>query len=146
MTLIELAVVVAIIGVIAMIAMPRFYNMVSTLRARGAADQLATDIAYTRLNAVRNGRTASLTVNGTQYTIAVENEDGTTFKSLRTVDLASTYSGTTVTVTGGNGRIAFDSRGMLRANSASEFAVIRGDRRQRLTVNAIGKVFREKTQ
>lgn len=144
MTLVELAVVIAIIGIVTMMAAPRFYNMISTLRARGAADQLVSDVAYTRLNAVRNGRTASLTISGgNSYSMVVENTDGSTFRTLRTVNVASSYPGTTLAGESGNGRIAFDSRGMLRSNSTSGVTVSRGGRSQRLLVNAVGRVIRD---
>jgi prepilin-type N-terminal cleavage/methylation domain-containing protein len=144
-SLAELLIVLVIVGLVLVMAMPRAFNLVSALRARGAADQLAADIAYTRLNAVRSGRTASLTLAGTQYTIVVENTNGSTFQALRTVNLTTNYPGTAVTATGGT-RLAFDSRGLLRPNGPSDITVSRGGRSQKLTVNAIGRVTRENIQ
>ncbi len=146
MTLVELAVVVVIAGVIIMLAIPRYLNLVSYLRSQGAANQLVSDIAYARMTALREGRTTSLTISSTQYTIVVENSDQTVFKTLRTVDVASTYSGTTLTADGGNGRIAFDSRGMLRSNSTAGVTLARGSRSQHLALNATGRVIRDANQ
>jgi prepilin-type N-terminal cleavage/methylation domain-containing protein len=146
MTLIEIAVVVAIMGVLAVMAMPRFLNLVSYLRSQGAANQLVSDIAYTRMSALREGRTASLTISGTRYTIVVENADATVFKTLRTVDLESSFSGTTLAADGGTGRIAFDSRGMLRSTSATGVTLARGGRSQHLSLNATGRLIRDTNQ
>jgi hypothetical protein len=121
-------------------------NWVSALRVGGAAGQLTADIAYTRMLAVREGRTAALTLSGTNYTIVVENSDGSVRRTLRTVKVASTYAGTTVTGSGGNGRVAFDSRGLLKANSTSEITLSRLGRQQRLTISSIGRVIRETAQ
>jgi Tfp pilus assembly protein FimT len=136
-------VVVIIVGLIAAMAVPRFTNYVSTLRVGGAANQIASDIAYTRMTAVREGRTASLTVSGTTYTIVVENTDGSVRRTLRTVKVANTYAGMTITGDGNNGRLAFDSRGVLKANSTGGVTLSRLGRSQHLTVSSIGRVIRD---
>lgn len=145
-SLVEMMVVVIIIGIVAAMAVPRFTNWVSALRVDGAASQLAADIAYTRMMAVREGRTASLTLSGTDYTIVTENPDGTVRRPLRTVKVANTYAGTTVTGEGGNGRVAFDSRGVLKSNSTSAITLARLGRSQRLRISAIGRVTRDQAQ
>jgi prepilin-type N-terminal cleavage/methylation domain-containing protein len=145
-TLVEMMVVVIIIGLVSAMAIPRFTNWVSALRVGGAANQIASDVAYTRMMAVREGHTASMTLSGTTYTIVVENTDGSVRRTLRTVKVANTYSGTTVTGEGGNGRVAFDSRGMLKSNSTSAITMSRLGRSQRLTISAIGRVTRETAQ
>jgi prepilin-type N-terminal cleavage/methylation domain-containing protein len=144
-TLIEVMIVVAIIGLLSAMAFPRFTNWASALRAKGAANQTAADISYTRMAAVREGRTAALTVNGNTYTITVENTDGTTFKTLRTVRIQDSYPGTTIGTTGGT-RIAFDSRGMRKDGSSSTVTLTRDGRSQRLQVSIIGRVIRDTPQ
>ena len=144
--MVEVMIVVVIIGIVAAMAVPRFTNWVSALRVDGAASQVAADIAYTRMLAVREGRTASLTLSGTDYTIVTENTDGTVRRTLRTVKVANTYAGTTVTGEGGNGRVAFDSRGVLKANSTSAITLARLGRSQRLNISAIGRVTRDQAQ
>jgi prepilin-type N-terminal cleavage/methylation domain-containing protein len=141
-TLMEIMIVVAIIGLLSAMAFPRFANWTSALRAKGAASQVAADIAYTRMTAVREGRTAVLTVNGNNYTMTVENPDGTVFKTLRTVRVQDSYPGTTIGTTGGT-RIAFDSRGMRKDGSGSTLTLTRNDRSQTLQVTIIGRVVRD---
>jgi Tfp pilus assembly protein FimT len=145
-TLVEIMVVVIIMGLISAMAIPRFANYVSSLRVGGAAGQLTADIAYTRMMAVREGRTASLTLTDSSYVIAVENTDGSVFRALRTVMVQNTYAGTTLAGDGGNGRVAFDSRGLLRPNSTAAITVSRLGRSQRLAISGIGRVIRETPQ
>ncbi|HEV7586900.1 MAG TPA: GspH/FimT family pseudopilin [Longimicrobium sp.] len=146
-TLMEMMVVVVIIGLILAMAGPRTFNYVSALSSGSAASQLSADIAYTRMMAVREGRTAVLTLtDATTYTIVVENLDGTVFRTLRTVRLANSFPGTTVAGDGGVGRLAFDSRGILKANSARGVTLTRGARSQRLAITLIGRVTRDAAQ
>jgi len=144
-TLMEMMVVVIIIGLLLASAGPRMYNYVSAMRAGSAASQLAADIAYARMMAVREGHTAVLTLtDATTYTITVENTDGTLFRTLRTERLANSFPGTTLAGDGGVGRVAFDSRGILKsATSTTGITVTRGDRSQRLAITLTGRVTRD---
>lgn len=143
----EVMIVVVIIGIVAGIVVPRMYNYVSTLSAGGAASELAADIAYTRMTAVREGHTTSLTVTTPSvYTIQVENTDGSLLRSLRTVRFGVMYPGTTVAGEAGNGRVAFDSRGLLKNGSTTALTMTRGSRSQKLTISAIGRIIREAAQ
>jgi Tfp pilus assembly protein FimT len=144
-TLLELTVVTLIVGIIASLTIPRFNNYVSSLRAGGAASQIGADIASARMTAVREGRTTSLTLSGTTgYVLAVENTDGTVLRTLRTVRLTSSYPG--ISVVGNANALKFDSRGIVRANGITQLTLSRGDRQQRLTINALGRVHRETAQ
>jgi Tfp pilus assembly protein FimT len=143
----EMMVVVIIIGLILAMAGPKMFNYVSAMSAGSATSQLSADIAYTRMMAVREGRTAVLTLtDATTYTITVENLDGSVFRTLRTVRLANNFPGTTLTGDGNVGRLAFDSRGILKANSATGVTVTRGERTQRLAITLIGRVTRDAAQ
>jgi prepilin-type N-terminal cleavage/methylation domain-containing protein len=146
-SLMEMMVVVIIIGIIAAMAVPRTLNYVSALRAGNATNQVAADIAYTRMMAVREGHTAVLTLtDATTYTITVENLDGSVRRTLRTVRLANSFPGTTVAGDNGIGRLAFDSRGIMKANSATGVTLTRGARSQRLAITLVGRVTRDAAQ
>jgi Tfp pilus assembly protein FimT len=142
----EIMIVVLVVGLVAAMAFPRFANLSSSLRSRGATNQLAADIGYTRMMAVREGHTASLTIAGNNYTIAVENTDGSVRRTLRTVRIQDSFNGTTLAADGGNGRFAFDSRGVLKSNSGAGVTVTQGSRTQHITVTAIGRVTRDAAQ
>jgi prepilin-type N-terminal cleavage/methylation domain-containing protein len=147
-TLTEIMIVVIIMGLVAAMAMPKFSNWVSSLRAQGAASQLQADIAYTRMSAVREGRTAALRVTGTTgYSIVVENTDGSTLRTLRTVSLSGSYPGTTLAVATGTGTdVAFDSRGLLKTGGVTGLTLTRSSRSQSLSITALGKVTRGAVQ
>lgn len=132
--------VVAIIGLVAAITGPRFANLVSALRSRGAADQLAADLAWSRMTAVREGRTVSVRfASTTQYSVTVDN-GAAILRTLRSRNLANDFPGTTVTSS--DARVAFDSRGLLRAGTAT-VTVARGARTRTLRVSPVGRIYRE---
>lgn len=79
-TLVELAIVVAIIGVMAALAVPRFAQASDRYRARLAADRIARDIAHTRARAMSLGASQTISFSEAQasYTIVgMNNPDGT---------------------------------------------------------------------
>jgi prepilin-type N-terminal cleavage/methylation domain-containing protein len=145
-SLLEVMMVIVIGGLLASMAIPRFANLTSAWRSMGATSQVAADIAYTRMMAVREGRTVSMTIASNVYTIVAENTDGSARRTLRTVRIQDNFPGTTLAVDGGVGRFAFDSRGVLKANSGTGITVARNSRSQHLAVTAIGRVTRDAAQ
>ena len=139
-TVIEMLVVVALMGIIAMLAAPRFANFVSVWRTRGAVDQLAGDLAYTRMAAVRAGRTASLRFTGATYVVTLDN-DAVPFDTLRSMSFTREYPG--VTLSSSATRIAFDSRGVLRNGTSQSVTVIRSGRYQTLRISSVGRIYRD---
>lgn len=138
--MIELVVVVAIIGLVAMLTIPRFGNLVSVFRSRGAGDQLASDLAWARMTAVREGRTVSVRFGtGASYSITVDN-GAAIVRTLRSRNLSQDWPG--IAVTSDQPRIAFDSRGLLRAGSAT-VTVTRNARTRTLRVSPVGRIYRE---
>jgi prepilin-type N-terminal cleavage/methylation domain-containing protein len=136
----EMLVVVALMGIIAALAAPRFANFVSVWRTRGAVDQLAADLAYTRMAAVRAGRTASLRFTGATYMVTLDN-GATPFDTLRTMSFTREYPG--VTVSSSSTRIAFDSRGVLRNGTSQSVTVVRNGRYQTLRISSVGRIYRD---
>lgn len=61
-SLLEVMTAIAVFGLLAAIAMPRFEAFLAHVRTRGAASRVAADLAYTRQAAARWGRTASLQI------------------------------------------------------------------------------------
>ena len=79
-TLIELLIVVAVVGVLALLAGPSFRDMIVMQRLRGINAQLITDLQFARTEAVARGRHARLYFNSdtaqTCYTIYVAESTG----------------------------------------------------------------------
>lgn len=65
-TIIELVVVITILGVIAAIAGPRFFDT-GAFNQRGYADEIASAIRYSQKIAVGSGCSVRLTINATGY-------------------------------------------------------------------------------
>lgn len=59
-TLVELAMVVAIVGVVSAIALPRFHNSVANYRSQGAARRVAADLELARQSARSASRSRSI--------------------------------------------------------------------------------------
>jgi prepilin-type N-terminal cleavage/methylation domain-containing protein len=141
-TLTELMMVVIIIGLMAAMAGPRMMRWVQTIGQRGAVNQLAGDLAFARIHAVRQGATVSFRIDDADtYRITVDDAAGAEVRTLRTVNLRQVYRGATLDPV--EGRIAFDSRGVLRPDPVStinQITLSRGDVRKRVTVMGVGRV------
>jgi prepilin-type N-terminal cleavage/methylation domain-containing protein len=141
-TLTELMMVVVIIGLMAAMAGPRMMRWVQTIGQRGAVNQLAGDLAFARIHAVRQGATVSFRIDDEDtYRVTVDDANGNVTRTLRTVNLRQVYRGATLSPA--SGRIAFDSRGVLRANPVStmdQITLTRGYVRKRVNVSGVGRV------
>lgn len=141
-SLTELMAVVVIIGLMAAMAGPAMMRWVQTIGQRGVTNQLAGDLAYARIQAVRQGATVSVRIDDADtYRVTVDDTNGNAVRTLRTVDLENVYRGATLNPT--TGRLAFDSRGVLRPNPVSTISQIvlsRGTVRKRVTVIGVGRI------
>ncbi len=141
-TLTELLVVVVIMALMAAMAGPRMLRWVQTIGQRGAFNQLMSDLSLARIQAVRQGTTVSLRIiDNDTYQVTVDNAAGGAARVLKTVDLQQTYRGTRLNPE--TGRIAFDSRGVLRPNPVSTTTAItltRGTISKRLRVTGVGRI------
>ena len=143
-SLVELLLVLALIGILAVIAAPSFTGWIRSIRASSAADRLAADLALARVIAVRDGWTTSLRIeDGGTYRITRDDTDGNAVDVLMQTDLRDDYPGVNVSPSGT--RIAFDSRGILRAAGDWEttLVVYQNGGYERLTVSQVGRVLRE---
>jgi Tfp pilus assembly protein FimT len=142
MTLVELAMVLVLVSVLAALAGPRAH---AWMARRGAGQQLAADLSLARAQAVRQARTVSFRIlDPTTYTITADAADGAAERTLRRVDLARRHRG--ATLDRGTGRIAFDARGMYRAggvSTISRVAVTHGGRTSAVRVSAVGRIYHE---
>jgi Tfp pilus assembly protein FimT len=115
---------------------------VQTIGQRGAFNQLISDLSLARIQAVRQGTTVSLNViDANSYNVTVDAFGANPVRVLKRVDLDQTYPGTTLNPA--SGRIAFDSRGTLRATPVStitQVTLARGSVTKRLTVTGVGKI------
>ena len=138
-TLPELMLVVVLIGIMAAMAGPRLFRWIQVATQRGAANQVAADLQYARVQAVRQGRTVSLRIDtDKRYRVTVDNTDGTALRTLKTMDLSLSYRDAVLDPTAG--RIGFDSRGMRRTDLEG-ITVVRGNVRRTLNVSPVGRIY-----
>jgi type II secretion system protein H len=139
-TLAELLVVIVIMGIIASIAVPRLSTFIRHLSARSAVSKVVSDLTLARTQAVREGRTVSLTVTGTgTYRVTVD-QGANPARVLKTVNVSGTQKN--VSLTPNPTTIAFDPRGMLRPGSGAQLVVTRGTVKDSVSISAVGRVYR----
>jgi type IV fimbrial biogenesis protein FimT len=97
MTLIEVMVVVAIIGIVVAIAVPSFSTMLENQRIKGAAEAMLTDLRWARAEAIKRNapvRVTFATGSNWSYTIdtfpALTTSDGILPKTVNGSDFPST--------------------------------------------------------
>lgn len=143
-TLVEMLLVLVIAGIMAALAGPSFVTWIRTITSRGAADQLATDLALARVQAVRNGQTASIRITDADtYVVTMDAADGSVARTLKTVHVADGQPGTTLAPAAG--RVAFDSRGLLRGglSTTQAITVSRGSVSRTVEISVVGRILRE---
>ena len=126
-TLVELLIVVAIIGVMALVAVPRMgFSLISGGKAQATAQTLASAIRYTRTlalaNAATNTQGFSLNMTGSPYT-------GFQIVNLQTSDVNQTGSITSGVSCTGDSQFPFGPYGNRTAGTGG------------LTVSAGGKTY-----
>lgn len=136
-TLIEILIVMAIMGIVAMMALPKMGHMNDRNQMRSAKDGIAAKLAAARAAAIATGRQSKFYVEGdsmrmTTFNGAVETSKGTT------VYLTRQFG---VTVLSPNISIAFDGRGMT-SNSGNVVKFKRNTLVDSLCISPIGLVNR----
>jgi len=109
LTLIEMMLVMIVLGILLAIATPNIILFSSGYKLRGAAREVATDLQYARLLAVKENKDFRVTFNSSSYQV-VRVSDGIAVKNR---SLSSDYPEVTLT----NASITFDSRGISSANT-----------------------------
>lgn len=117
-TLVELAVTVSIIGVLALLAAPAFRELIASQRVQAAATDVYTDLVRTRSEALKQNVnvTMSSASGTTAWTTGWKVSDGTT-------DFDKRGPSTNVTLTGSATSVTYRTSGRLSAASAPTFAI-----------------------
>jgi type IV fimbrial biogenesis protein FimT len=129
LTLVELMITLAVLAILLVIATPSLDLFSSTYKLRGATREVATDLQFARLLAVKENKDIRVAFSPTSYQV-VRVSDGSVAK---TRNLNPDYPNITLTSIS----ITFDSRGNSSTNTIT-VANPRGTKN--VTVNPTGKV------
>ncbi|HEX5725327.1 MAG TPA: GspH/FimT family pseudopilin [Longimicrobiaceae bacterium] len=140
-SLLELMVALALVGLLITMMAPRMGATLAVIRSRSAIDRLSGDLAHSRMQAIRQGRTASVRITSSQKYVVTLDDGSTAIDTLKKVDLSGDYTGVALTPT--SGRIAFDSRGLLRSGSLDSVVVRRSGRKSTLRISGVGRIYRD---
>lgn len=139
-TAIELVVVLVLMGIVAALAQPAMGGYVNRNKTRRALDRVAGDVAMARMLAIRSGNRAVVEVTGADsYRIWVE---GSPADTVRRVSLASDYAGIALQAPTANGRLVFNSRGLLLTPGTGVLTARVGGLTDTLRITAAGRVYR----
>jgi prepilin-type N-terminal cleavage/methylation domain-containing protein len=154
-TIVELMTVVVIAGLLLVLALPAFNDMLARRRLEGQANELVTDLGYAKSEAVQRNRSVEVRTGGggTCYTVAVMTAGSPPVGNCNCAAAAGsrcTVAGTTelktVTLMGeatiDDGRVfVFEPvRGALEPAVAASAAVRQGARSYTVDVTAYGRV------
>lgn len=159
-TLIELMIVIAIVGIIAIIAMPNMRAMISNSKSNSVSNQLMIDIMYTRSVAIRHRANAQMIpldltngngtlaggggVNwGAGWRIVNTANPGVTLRQQDNMgpdpQIRSVEAGNPLDFLN---RIEFNAEGISQRNGTLEVGILgcAGDNARRLRINSVGQV------
>ncbi len=140
-TLAELLAVMAITGLVLAMAFPVMSGMIRANRITHAINRVTADLAYSRILAVRTGRTVTVApITGSSgYTITVNEAAGA--RIVRTVDFADDAPGAVLSLPGS--AVTFNSRGHLSVpGSAGTVRLTLGTRADSVKLFASGRTYR----
>ena len=144
-TLFEMMATLVIAGIALSIAVPSMEGVLRRERVRGAMNRLAGDLEYTRMAAVRNGRSVVFRFipgpgcprpGGTGYHIRVKGS---------TAVLRQWYPADGVHVcyrTNNADSLVYNSRGLLAPVNNRTIRGVLGGARDSLTVSSLGRIYR----
>ena len=141
-SLIEILAALVLIALMASMAVPSMNGYVDRSMTRRALDQLVSDIAFARLNAVQQGRrtTVGLQSGGTYVVRSLGTDD--TWTTLKTVNLTNEYPG--VAFGGDVTTLEFSSRGLLMTAIVGDgfIKISRAATRDSVFISPAGRVYR----
>ncbi len=140
-TLIELMIVIAIMGIVSLIAFPKASSMMTSLGVRSATQNVATYLAKTRAAAIQTGRTATFVREGNVVWVRITRSGGVVDTIGRPRDLHAEHG----VVLSGPDTIAFNARGFVVALPATAAIVAARDaKRDSACVFGLGKISTQK--
>ena len=117
MTLIEVMVVVAIIGIVVAIAVPSFSTMLENQRIKGAAEAVLADLRWARAEAIKRNAPVRVTfTTGSSWSYTINGDPTGTNTLLKTVN-GSDFPSTALQTARFAGRVAFTTFDPVRGTN-----------------------------
>lgn len=136
-TLIEVAIVVGLIGILAGIVYPSVASALTKANSRSAQGAVVAQLATARSAAVQRGRPGRVVLTGNVLNVALDSA-GTLIRVGNVVDLYSTYD---MSVTSTHSVVEFDTRGMAVGLAGPvEFTLTDGSTVKHVCVRRLGNV------
>ena len=132
LTLMELIVTISVLAILLVIAWPKIGQVSSGYRLRAAAREVATDLQFARLLAVKENKYFQVSCAGSSYQVIRVTPSPSVV--VKTRDFSSDFPGLTLTSI----TVAFNSRG--NAASASTITVSNPWGTRNITVGSTGRV------
>ena len=147
-TLVELSVTVAIIGIVAAIALPTFVKVMPKVRLNNNTMTLANEVSLSRVRAIAKSSRFRITFNTTADAYTLQRESGGAWVTITTnkvtgsdlLSVANFLDANAVTADwNGSMNVAFGTRGLVT------LATPEGDYRKRVAVESSGRVVVERS-
>ncbi|HEX6942877.1 MAG TPA: GspH/FimT family pseudopilin [Gemmatimonadaceae bacterium] len=139
-TLTEMLIVVSVVGLLTLVAIPRFSGLVERNKLSAAREELAAAIATARAAAVQKGRTATLFLSGNQMWVTVVTSNaGATTTIVPVRSFSSLYN---VSVTSTAPTVTFDMRGFAnpRLAATGKFVISGASKKDSVCITTAGQI------
>ncbi len=135
-TLVELLIVMAILGALALIAVPQLGRIINSYRLTSAVRVVWNDIQNAKITAIKTNQTVAVSfVNSTTYNYPRPSDPQGNF--IR--NLNDEYPGATVSYTGGS-TVSFSNRGLVPVSSVGTVRVALAGRTKIFTIVWSGRI------
>lgn len=139
-SLLETLVVLAVVGILGSMVAPSLTEYVRRQKARSALDQLAADVAFARMAAVRSGERSVVRFSGASEYRVEHSLEGQA--AVRATGLSQDYAG--VVLLPPSGTLEFNSRGLLVSDPGDGYIVVSLEgTRDSVLITPAGRLYRE---
>lgn len=138
-SIMEMLTVLVLIGLLAGLAQPSLAAYLARQKTRQALDHVVADVALTRMLAVRSGTETELAfTSATAYQIRQSNP----VQSIKRVSLEADYRGVQIAAPTADGRLVFNSRGLLRDRGTGRIVATVAGAGDTVEITTTGRAYR----
>jgi prepilin-type N-terminal cleavage/methylation domain-containing protein len=151
-TFVELMLGLALLGIVLGLAAPSLHATLARMRVQAALNAVTVDLHFTRMLAIRSGRSAALRFGGAAEGCVARSGPGAVSQEWSVVVLpddrvartgtSRIHHGRVCVETNNSAVVTFNSRGLLVPYANRTIHAYLGQTRDSLTVSVVGRVFR----